>query len=119
MINGRLISTPGGFPDFVRAASLNPTGRAIVAVRARKGPKTAPGVVMQFTSPAGVSAAKTDADVVVSEFGVAEIRDLAFDARAEALIAIAAPEDRDRLQNEWDSFRGGGRASRSERAAIA
>lgn len=117
VVNGRIISTPGGFPDFLRGATMNPTGRGIVTVRARGGAKTAPGIVMQMTSPASVSAAKTDIDVVVSEFGVAELRFLSMDARAEALIAIAAPEDRDRLQSEWDAFRSGGRKAIIERIA--
>lgn len=119
LVNGRMISTPGGFPDFLRAATMNPTGRGIVTVRARGGAKTAPGIVTQMTSPAGVSAAKTDVDVVVTEFGVAEVRFLTLDARAEALIAIAAPEDRDRLQGEWDMFRRGGRPAAVERIASA
>lgn len=117
VVNGRMISTPGGFPDFLRGATMNPTGRGIVTVRARGGAKTAPGIVMQMTAPASVSAAKTDVDVVVSEFGVAELRFLPMDARAEALIAIAAPEDRDRLQSEWDAFRRGGRKAVIDRIA--
>lgn len=119
MVNGRMISTPGGFPDFLRGATMSATGRGIVTVRARGGAKTAPGIVAQLSAPAAVSAAKTDADVVVSEFGVAEVRFLSMDARAEALIAIAAPEDRDRLQDEWDAFRRGGRKVMAGRAATA
>ncbi|MFV0490699.1 MAG: acetyl-CoA hydrolase/transferase family protein [Pseudorhodobacter sp.] len=109
MVNGRLISTPGGFPDFLRGAMLNPEGRSIVTVRARGGHKTAPGIVSQFTSPAAVTGTKTDIDIVVSEFGVAEVAGLTMDARAATLIAIAAPEDRDRLQDEWDAYRITGR----------
>ncbi|MEP7210240.1 MAG: acetyl-CoA hydrolase/transferase C-terminal domain-containing protein, partial [Alphaproteobacteria bacterium] len=34
------------------------------------------------------------ADIIVTEYGVAELRDKSREARAEALIAIAAPEHR-------------------------
>lgn len=104
MVNGRLISTPGGFTDTLRGAYMNPTGRAIVTLRARGGAKTAPGIVAHLSSPTMVSSAKSDVDAVVSEFGVAELRNLSMDQRAHALIAIAAPEDRARLSNEWDAF---------------
>lgn len=109
MVNGRLISTPGGFPDFLRGAVINPEGRSIVTVRARGGGKVAPGIVSQLTNPASVTGTKTDVDTVVSEFGVAQVVGLSLDARAQALIAIAAPEDRDRLQAEWDEYRITGR----------
>lgn len=41
-------------------------------------------------------------DFVVTEYGVAAIRDLPVQARAEALIAIAAPEHRSTLQAAWE-----------------
>ena len=44
-------------------------------------------------------------DAVVTEHGVAELRGLSLDARAQALIAIAAPEHRGRLSSAWDSIR--------------
>lgn len=109
LVNGRLISTPGGFTDTLRGAYMNPKGRAIVTLRARGGTKTAPGIVAHLSSPSMVSSSKSDADAVVSEFGVAELRNLSMDQRAHALIAIAAPEDRARLSNEWDAFHAGNR----------
>jgi acyl-CoA hydrolase len=45
------------------------------------------------------------ADAVVTEHGVAELRDLSLDARAEALIGIAAPEHRDSLHRAWSELR--------------
>ena len=46
-----------------------------------------------------------DADIVVTEFGTAHIRELPFERRGEALIAIADPQDRDRLTAEWSRIR--------------
>ena len=55
--------------------------------------------------PAGpVSLARVDADCIVSEHGVADLRHLDVHARARALIAIAAPEHRDALQRSWQEL---------------
>jgi acyl-CoA hydrolase len=45
------------------------------------------------------------ADAVVTEHGVAELRGLSLDARAQAMIAIAAPEHRDSLDRAWSEIR--------------
>ena len=45
------------------------------------------------------------ADVVVTEHGVAELRGLGLDARAAALIDIAAPDHRAALAAQWDTLR--------------
>jgi acyl-CoA hydrolase len=105
MVNGRMISVPGGFPDFHRAARTGRNGRAIVALRAGASGKAGPGIVPCLSTPAAVTATKTDIDIVVTEFGVADLRDASFDQRAERLIAIAAPGDRDSLFNDWDRMR--------------
>jgi acyl-CoA hydrolase len=106
---GKMIASPGGLPDFVRGALDCDGGRSIIAVRAR-GPGGAPGIVPALRAPANVTCPANDADVVVTEFGVAQIRYLSSDARAEALIAIAAPEHREQLAADWRALRVGGRA---------
>jgi acyl-CoA hydrolase len=45
------------------------------------------------------------ADAVVTEHGVAELRGAGLDARAEALIGIAAPEHRPALAEAWSRLR--------------
>jgi acyl-CoA hydrolase len=45
-----------------------------------------------------VTALRTDVDTVVTEYGVAQIKDLPNAARAQALIEIAAPQFRDQLR---------------------
>ena len=45
------------------------------------------------------------ADAIVTEHGSAELRGLGLDARAEALIAIAAPEHRPALAAAWQRMR--------------
>jgi acyl-CoA hydrolase len=49
--------------------------------------------------------ARSDVDTVVTEHGVADLREKGLDARAEAMIAIAAPQFRDNLAQEWRILR--------------
>jgi acyl-CoA hydrolase len=45
-----------------------------------------------------VTALRTDVDIVVTEYGVADLRNTPLNGRAAALIAISAPEFRDELR---------------------
>ena len=101
---GRLISGVGGSPDFARAARLSPGGRFILALPATAANGAVSRIVPQLRAPS-VSLSRDLADVVVTEHGVACLRELTLDARAEALIAIAAPDHRDALANAWAELR--------------
>jgi acyl-CoA hydrolase len=101
-LNGRQVSGVGGLTDFLRGARLSEGGVPIVALNA-----TAKGAsrVVPRLAPNAVSVPRADMGVVVTEHGVADLRGLDLDGRAEALIAIAAPEHRDALANDWDAIR--------------
>ena len=45
-----------------------------------------------------VTALRTDVDIVVTEFGVADLKNLSIKKRADALIEIAAPQFREELR---------------------
>ena len=96
MAGGRQISGTGGSVDFMRAAKASKGGRSIVAMNATaRG-----GSVSRFVPKVEmVTALRTDVDTVVTEHGVAQIKDLPNRARAEALIQIAAPQFRDKLRD--------------------
>ena len=91
---GRQISGTGGSVDFMRAAKLSAGGRSIIAMTATARRGTASRIVPRVEV---VTALRTDVDIVVTEYGIAELRNLPLAARAEALIAIAAPAFRDEL----------------------
>lgn len=101
---GRLSSGIGGAPDFARAALASPGGRGMVLVpsTARKG--TVSRIVPRLTAPS-VSLGRELADTIVTEHGIAELRGLSLDGRAEAIIALAAPEWRDGLDEQWRAIR--------------
>jgi acyl-CoA hydrolase len=97
---GRLISGVGGAPDFVRAALRCPGGRSIIALASTTKGGTISRIVPKLHTPS-VSIPRYDADTVVTEYGVAELRYLSDDDRAQALIAIAAPAHRPSLVEQW------------------
>lgn len=103
---GRLVSGLGGAPDFARAARRSPGGRGILALPSTAGGGAVSRIVARLDSPT-VSIPRDDADLVVTEHGVADLRGAGLEARAEALIAIAAPAHRDRLARGWETIRQG------------
>jgi 4-hydroxybutyrate CoA-transferase len=103
MLHGRQVSGTGGLMDFVRGARMSHGGRSILAL-----PSTGRGtsrIVPRLDERHVVSLPRADADIVVTEHGVAHLRDRSIDERAQALIAIADPAARDELANTWDRLR--------------
>lgn len=88
--SGRRVSSVGGAPDYLRAAAVSAGGRAIIALQAAS--KSGGSRIVPSLKTPSVSHELTD--IVVTEYGVAELKGLAADDRARALIAIAAPEHR-------------------------
>ncbi|MEE9277446.1 MAG: acetyl-CoA hydrolase/transferase C-terminal domain-containing protein [Dehalococcoidia bacterium] len=96
-IDGRLISGPGGQPDFALGVFLAQDGTGIVAL-----PSTAAGgqvsrIVRQLGPGAVVTVSRTLADRVVTEYGIAELRGRTLSQRADALRAVAHPDFRQEL----------------------
>lgn len=97
---GGLMSGPGGASDFARGTCAA-GGLRIVALPA----SAAKGAVSRIVGPnagAGpVSLGRMDTDVVVTEFGAADLRGLGHHDRAKALIAVAPPNHRETLEKAW------------------
>ncbi|MFU8817148.1 MAG: acetyl-CoA hydrolase/transferase family protein [Pseudomonadales bacterium] len=97
LAGGRQISGTGGSVDFMRAARASPGGRSIIAMNATARGGTLSRIVPKVEL---VTALRTDVDLVVTEYGVARLRDAPLRERAEALVEIAAPEFRDELRGQ-------------------
>lgn len=94
-----LLSGPGGATDYARGARRSPGGLRIVAL-----PSSAKGATRIVAAGAGhgpVSLSRFDLDVVVTEHGIADLRNKGHRDRAKALIAVAAPEHREALEISW------------------
>tara|TARA_R110000787_G_scaffold51692_2_gene122261 strand:+ start:2856 stop:4118 length:1263 start_codon:yes stop_codon:yes gene_type:complete len=100
MANGRQVSGSGGLVDFIRGARLSRGGRAIICLQAAGDKGGRSNIVLKLTSV--VSVCRTDLDYVVTEYGIAALAGKSVAEKASALIAIAAPQFRDRLQVEWN-----------------
>ena len=102
--SGRPVSGVGGAPDFVTAALTSVGGRAITMLPATARSGTISRIVGRLDAPA-VSLSRSLTDTIITEHGVAELRDASLDERARRLIAIAAPHWRDSLEREWHVLR--------------
>ncbi|MPY94564.1 MAG: hypothetical protein GEV08_16340 [Acidimicrobiia bacterium] len=92
--SGRLISAPGGAPDFASAASLAAGGRSIMALPSTAGGGAISRVVARIEPPSPVTLPAYLADLIVTENGVAEVRGLGGARRADAIRALADEKHR-------------------------
>lgn len=97
-IGARAISGVGGAGDFAAAAARAPDGVSIVGLPAL-GPRGVSRIVPLLTGP--VSLPRHEIDVIVTEYGAADLRGLCTMARAERIIAVAAPDHRPALSDAW------------------
>lgn len=95
--SGRRISSVGGAPDYLRGAAASPGGRSIIALQSTSG-KGASRIVPSLQTP---SIPADLADTIITEHGVAHLRGKSPAERAQAMIAIAAPEHRGFLETAW------------------
>lgn len=99
-----LASGPGGALDFARGAKLA-GGLRVIVLPATVPRLQATRVVGPEAGRGPVTLSRFDVDIVITEHGAADLRGLGHDARAEQLIAIAAPEHRASLSEAWRLYR--------------
>jgi len=97
---GRYVGGTGGAADFLRGAARSQGGLPMLALPSTAGPataSTASRIVARLNGPAGL--ARADAGVIVTEYGVADLRGLSLARRRERMIAIAHPDHRAALES--------------------
>jgi acyl-CoA hydrolase len=99
----RHIGLVGGHADFMRGCMRSEGGRGIVAMQATARGNTISRIVPKLAGGI-VTTSRSDADVVVTEYGVAELRGRSVSERAAALIAIAHPDFREKLKAEAETL---------------
>jgi len=93
---GRHVGLVGGQMDFVRAANRAPDGRSIIALQSTNRDRTRSRIVARLVDGV-VSTPRAEADLVVTEHGIAELRGRTLAERARALIAVSDPSFRSEL----------------------
>lgn len=93
VVDGCYVGAVGGAVDFLRAAARSRGGLPIVAL-----PSTARGhsrIVARLSGP--VSTARSDAGLIVTEHGVADLRGQSLAERVRRMIAVADPAHQEAL----------------------
>ncbi len=88
----------GGQVDFVRAGARSKSGHSIIALPATAKGGTLSRICTQLSGP--VTTARTDVDVIVTEFGAAELKGQCLAERTRRLIAIAHPDFQEQLERD-------------------
>jgi acyl-CoA hydrolase len=96
-VSGRYVGAVGGAHDFLRGAQLSRGGLPIVALPSRAG--SVPRIVPRIRAPVTVS--RSDAAIMVTEHGVADLRGTTLKQRVQRMLAIAHPDDRNALESAY------------------
>lgn len=91
------VGAVGGQVDFVRGALASEGGRSIIALPATARGGAVSRIVASLDGRP-VTSLRSDADLVVTQWGVAELRGRSLAERARQMIGIAAPEFREDLE---------------------
>lgn len=97
---GVYMGAVGGAMDFLRGAARSKGGLPILALPATA--KSSSRVVAQLSGP--VSTPRADAGLIVTEYGVADLRGQPLSKRVRRMIDIAAPEHREQLEQQAHSL---------------
>jgi acyl-CoA hydrolase len=93
-IDGRYVGSVGGGIDFARGAVRSRGGLSIIALPARS--RAGSSIVGRLSGPASIP--RADADVVVTEHGVAHLRGASLAQRRARLLAVCDPELADEVE---------------------
>ncbi len=91
---GRYVGAVGGATDFLRGAARSEGGVPVIVLPSTEGPVSR--IVAELSGPA--SQARADAGVIVTEYGVADLRGLTLSQRRRRMLAIAHPGHADALE---------------------
>jgi acyl-CoA hydrolase len=108
-IAGAQFSGIGGHEDFVAGPALDLDDRSLLCLpsTAEVGGKTISRVVPWFDAGAVITTPRHQVDVIVTEYGAAELQGKTIRGRGEALAAIAHPDFRDDLFEAAERASGG------------
>lgn len=96
-IGTKFYSGIGGQVDFIRGASMAPSGKPVLAIRSTALGGSVSKIVATLDEGAGVVTSRGDVQFVVTEYGIADLQGKSIRERAMSLISIAHPDFRSDL----------------------
>jgi len=99
IVNGQYVGATGGQVDFTRGAQLSKNGRSIVALPSATKNAQQSRIVAHIAS-GNVTSLRTDADVIVTEWGATQLKGQTLKERMRRMIAIAHPSHRESLERQ-------------------
>lgn len=99
-IGSKIISGVGGQMDFMRGSALSQGGKPIIAIASRTK-NGASRIVPHLKTGAGVVTTRGHVHHIVTEYGAVDLFGKTLKERAQSLISIAHPDDRDALEKAW------------------
>lgn len=96
-IGHKFYSGIGGQVDFIRGASRSPGGKAIICIQSTAMDDQISRIVPRLSEGAGVVTTRGDVDVIITEYGLANLHGKTIRERVLSLIAIAHPKFRNEL----------------------
>lgn len=102
-IGNKQFSGTGGQLDFVRGAQMSKGGMSFIAMRStntKKDGTVSSKIIFNHTSGTVVTTTRTDVQYLVTEYGVADLKNESAFQRVKKLIDIAHPDFRDELKFE-------------------
>ncbi|MGH8385388.1 MAG: acetyl-CoA hydrolase/transferase family protein [Pseudomonas sp.] len=93
---GNYVGAVGGAVDFIRGAHLSKGGLPIIALPSTAGNHSR--IVARIAGP--VTLARSDAGIIVTEFGIADLRGLSVKERIVKMLDISHPDHRAGLQSQ-------------------
>ncbi|MCX7570298.1 4-hydroxybutyrate CoA-transferase [Tumebacillus sp. DT12] len=97
-VGGRYYSSSGGQSDFAKGVRMAKEGRGIICLHSTAKQGTVSKIVPTLPAGAAVTTSKNDVDMIVTEWGVAQLKGKPIRERTRALIGIAHPAFRDELE---------------------
>ena len=108
-IGGAQYSGIGGHEDFVAGAALELEDRSLLCLPStfRRGDEVLSRIVPWFGAGAVITTPRHQVDVIITEYGAAELQGLTVHQRGQALAAVAHPDFRDGLLEAAERASGG------------
>lgn len=99
------ISGVGGQVDFVRGVNLAKNGKSIIAFPSTAKNETISRIVVGLDPGTFITTSRNDVDCIVTEYGIAQLKNKSVRERARALIEIAHPKFRENLKKKAERLK--------------